>query len=51
MSSSIYRLIYFNFKGRGELIRFLFAGAGVPFQDVQITKNEWPKVKSSNQLF
>ena len=47
MSSSIYRLIYFDFKGRGELIRFLFAGVGVPFQDVRISKNEWPQVKIS----
>ena len=38
-----YKLIYFKSKGRGELIRFIFAQAGVPYEDKRIASiEEWP---------
>ena len=40
-----YRLVYFDIRGRGELIRFLFAQAGVPYEDKRIALTEWPELK------
>ena len=40
-----YRLVYFDIRGRGELIRFLFAQAGVLFEDKRIALTEWPELK------
>ena len=40
-----YKLIYFNLKGRGELARFVFAQAGVEYEDKRIAKEEWPELK------
>ena len=42
---SIYKLSYFNTRGLGEISRYVFAQAGVKFEDNRITKEEWPKVK------
>ena len=42
-----YKLIYFDFRGRGELIRFMFAQAGVSYEDKRIALNskEWADLK------
>ena len=42
---SSYKLIYFNAKGRGEIIRYIFAQAGVKYEDNRVTKEEWPELK------
>ncbi|EDV25617.1 expressed hypothetical protein [Trichoplax adhaerens] len=44
-----YRLTYFNSRGRGEIIRYLFALAGVPYEDVRVTSEEWKKMKSDSK--
>ncbi len=40
-----YRLVYFEFKGRGELARLLFAAAKIEFEDVRLeysqTSQNW----------
>ena len=41
-----YKLTYFNTQGRAELIRFIFAQAGVQYEDKRITKEEWVELKS-----
>nr|AYN44542.1 glutathione S-transferase S3 [Brachionus koreanus] len=41
-----YKLYYFNMKGRGELIRLLFAASGQKYEDFRIEKNDWPEYKS-----
>ena len=46
---SQYRLIYFNSKGRAELTRFIFAQAGVKYEDKRITKEEWVELKPLTQ--
>ena len=42
-----YKLIYFNIKGRAEVTRFIFAQAGVKYEDKRIPKEEWPALKPS----
>lgn len=41
-----YKLYYFNCMGRGELIRWIFIQAGVPFEDIRLTDQEWSEFKS-----
>ena len=43
-----YKLIYFNLRGRGEIIRMVFKHAGVEYEDVRFAKSEWPKIKAGN---
>lgn len=43
---SSYKLYYFNSKGRAELIRWIFLQAGVPFEDVRLTDQDWAAFKS-----
>ncbi|XP_075057762.1 hematopoietic prostaglandin D synthase [Mixophyes fleayi] len=42
-----YKLTYFNFKGRGEIIRFLLAYTNTEFEDHRIEYNDWAQHKSS----
>lgn len=41
-----YKLYYFNGRGRAELARLVFAAAGVPYEDVRFTKDDWNKKKA-----
>jgi len=47
MPSESYKLTYFNVRARAEPIRFIFAAAEVPYEDVRIDRAEWPKMKPS----
>ena len=40
-----YKLIYFNGKGRAELARFVFAQAGVQYEDKRLAGEEWQTLK------
>lgn len=42
-----FTLFYFNVKALAEPIRFLFAYGGQEFEDVRITRDEWPALKPS----
>ncbi|EDV25614.1 S-crystallin 4 [Trichoplax sp. H2] len=44
-----YKLSYFNLRGRGEIIRYLFAVAGVAYEDNRITSEEWGKMKADGK--
>jgi len=41
-----YKLTYFAGRGRGDPIRFLFAQAGVPFDDHRVTMDDWKALKA-----
>lgn len=41
-----YKLIYFNFQGRAEIIRWIFAYSGIPFTDERIEWEDWPEKKA-----
>ena len=47
---STYKLHYFNFRGRGEVARLIFAAAGEKFDDARFERNEWPARKSTMAL-
>lgn len=40
-----YKLIYFDLKGRAEVIRILFSLAKQEYQEVKYTFQEWPEKK------
>ncbi|CAG7833428.1 unnamed protein product [Allacma fusca] len=40
-----YKLTYFNARGIAEPIRYIFAYAEVPYEDVRIEKESWPELK------
>ena len=44
---SRYKLTYFDFRGRADLIRLLFVAGKVDFEDVRISFEEWPALKES----
>lgn len=40
-----YKVFYFDSWGRGELIRLIFAKAGVDYEDVRVTSDQWKDLK------
>lgn len=46
-----YKLIYFNFYGRGETARILFHLADVPYEDVRVEVADWPQKKTRKKCF
>ncbi|KAM9330504.1 hematopoietic prostaglandin D synthase-like [Gastrophryne carolinensis] len=42
-----YKLTYFTFRGKGELLRYLFAYMNVEYEDHKIEFANWPEHKSS----
>lgn len=45
-----YKLHYFNSRGVAETIRFIFAQAGVQYEDIRHTQEEWVKVKPGENI-
>lgn len=43
----VYKIHYFNLKGRAELARLILSQAGVEFEDVRFERSEWPALKAS----
>ncbi len=46
-----YKLYYFPLKGFGEPIRLLLTYAGVQFEDIRYSQDDWPKHKAGNSSF
>jgi len=47
---SIYKLYYFDARGRGEISRLILTAAGQKFEDVRYQEKEWPLHKSEMPL-
>ena len=45
------RLIYFDIPGKAEAIRLCAAVAGVPLEDVRVTRDEFAAMKAAGQPF
>jgi len=41
-----YKLSYFGFRGRGEIVRLVFAAADVKYEDHLVEKEEWAKLNA-----
>lgn len=46
-----FTLFYFNVKALAEPIRFLFAYGAQEYEDVRVTRDEWPALKPSLYIF
>ncbi|XP_069834434.1 hematopoietic prostaglandin D synthase [Dendropsophus ebraccatus] len=42
-----YKLTYFNFRGRAEILRYLFAYTNTEYEDHRIEYKDWPSHKDS----
>ncbi|XP_006900807.1 PREDICTED: hematopoietic prostaglandin D synthase [Elephantulus edwardii] len=42
-----YKLIYFNMRGRAEIIRYIFAYLDIKYEDYRIEQADWPEIKST----
>ena len=42
-----YKLVYFNYKGRAEMTRMIFAAAGVKYEDCRLTRQKYQELKAS----
>jgi glutathione S-transferase len=40
-----YKLTYFNGRGRAEIVRLVFAAAGVAYEDIRLERADWPAIK------
>lgn len=43
----VYKLIYFDGRGRAEIIRLIFAAAFQKYEDRRISPEEWENMKIS----
>lgn len=46
-----YTLYYFNGRGRAEILRMMFAAAGVPFVDKRFEFSEWDRYRNGKIFF
>lgn len=46
-----YTLFYFNVKASAEPLRYLFAYGALEYEDVRVTRDEWPALKPSKYIY
>lgn len=46
----MYKLIYIDIRGRGELVRFILSQAGEQFEDERVPVQEWPSYRAGTPL-
>jgi hypothetical protein len=44
------KLIYFNARGRAEIVRLILAQAEVEYEDKRVTGDEWKELKPCKNL-
>ena len=42
---SVYKLYYFNVRGRGEICRLAFTAANIEYEDIRLDSEDWVKEK------
>lgn len=42
---SVYKLYYFNVRGRGEICRLAFEAANIEYEDIRLDGEDWVKEK------
>lgn len=47
---SPYKLIYFDGRGRAEIIRLIFTAAGVAFEDHRVPMDQWAQLKPNTPM-
>lgn len=45
-----YRLLYFDLRGRAEVVRLVLNYIGVPFEDAVVSRDTWPEIKRAMPL-
>ena len=45
-----YKVIYFNVKALAEPLRFLLSYGNIDFEDIRVSREEWPTLKSCKSL-
>ncbi|CAH1247072.1 HPGDS [Branchiostoma lanceolatum] len=45
-----YKLTYFDVRSRGEPTRLIFAAAGVEYEDVRLSFEQWPPIKPTTPM-
>lgn len=45
-----YKLYYFEFKARAEVVRLVFAAAGQKYEDIRFPRDKWPEFKPKAPL-
>ncbi|CAH3184710.1 unnamed protein product [Porites lobata] len=46
---SVYKLYYFNVRGRGEICRLAFEAANIEYEDIRLDGEDWVKEKESGR--
>lgn len=41
-----YKVIYFNVKALAEPLRYLLSYGNIDFEDIRVSREEWPTLKS-----
>lgn len=44
---AIYKLVYFNLRGRAEIARIILAVGGQEYEDFRFEREQWPEFKPS----
>jgi len=45
-----YKLVYLNYRGRAELIRFILAYTGVKYEDSRLAPEKWPEARPGSSV-
>lgn len=47
---TLYKLIYFNIRARGELARWIFAYTSQKYEDFRVDYSDWPEMKPTTPV-
>ncbi len=50
MAEPRYKLIYYPFRGRAELLRLIFIHLDIAYEDARIPLNKWTELKPGTAL-